>query len=164
MNGAHLHLILNHVPVIGLGLSMVVLATGMLRRSDEIVRAGALLLVLIALITIPVYLTGEPAEDVLHDMAAVNDDLIHAHEDVAVWAMILIEVLGAGALVGLAFFRREDALPGWFAPSLLALALVSMALVGWTSYLGGEIMHPEARPGFDVQASDHAEEGAEEEH
>lgn len=161
MNGAHLHLVINHVPVIGLGLSVVVLALGILRRSDDVTRAGAILLVLIALITIPVYLTGEPAEEIVEGLPGASDQLIHSHEDVAVWAMILIEVLGAAALAGLLVFRQKDAMPGWFAPSLLAFALAAAALVGWASYLGGEIMHQEARPGFQVQASDNAEEGDE---
>jgi uncharacterized membrane protein len=155
MNPAHLHLMINHFPVIGLIIASAILAVALLRRSDEMTRIGAVLLVFVALITIPVYLTGEPAEHIVEDLPGASEDILHAHEDVAVYAMILIEILGAAALAGLVVFRRALTLPRWFAPGLFVLSIVAMSLVGWTSSIGGQIMHPEARPDFVVEESEH---------
>ena len=154
MNGAHLHLMINHFPVISLVISSAILAVALLRRSDEMTRIGAVLLVFVALITIPVYLTGEPAHEIVEHLPGASEDMLHAHEDVAVYAMILIEILGAAALIGLVAFRRALTLPSWFAPGLFVLSIVAMAVVGWTSSIGGQIMHPEARPGFEQVESD----------
>ncbi len=154
MNGAHLHLMINHFPVIGLIISSAILAVALLRRSDEITRVGAVLLVFVALITIPVYITGEPAHEIVEHLPGASEDMLHAHEDVAVYAMILIEILGAAALIGLVAFRNKPVLPRWFAPSLFVLGLAAAALVGWTSSIGGQIMHPEARPDFVVEETE----------
>ena len=150
MNAAHFHMMINHFPVIGLVIGTAVLASAMIRRSEELARVGAILLVFLALITIPVYLTGEPAEQIVEHLPGASEDLVHAHEDVAVYAMILIEIIGAAALVGLVAFRNKGTLPQWFAPGLFVLSLAAVALVGWTSYVGGQIMHPEARPNFEA--------------
>ena len=154
MNPAHLHLMINHFPVIGLIISSAILAVALLRRSDEITRVGAVLLVFVALITIPVYLTGEPAHEIVEHLPGASEDILHAHEDVAVYAMILIEILGAAALAGLVAFRRALTLPSWFAPGFFVLSIVAVALVGWTSSIGGQIMHPEARPDFVVEETE----------
>ena len=150
MNPAHFHLMINHFPVIGLVIGAAVLCAAMLRRSEELARVGAILLIFVALITIPVYLTGEPAEEIVEHLPGASEDLLHAHEDVAIYAMILIEIIGAAALIGLVAFRNKSALPQWFAPGLFVLSLVAVVLVGWTSYVGGQIMHPEARPNFEA--------------
>jgi len=150
MNAAHFHLMINHFPVIGLVIGAAVLGAAMLRRSEELARVGAILLVFVALVTIPVYLTGEPAEEIVEHLPGASEQLLHSHEDVAVYAMILIELIGAAALVGLVAYRNKSALPQWFVPGLFVLSLVAVALVGWTSYVGGQIMHPEARPSFEA--------------
>ncbi len=150
MNPAHFHLMINHFPVIGLVIGTAVLASAMIQRSEELARVGAILLVFLALITIPVYLTGEPAEEIVEHLPGASEDLLHAHEDVALYAMILIEIIGAAALAGLVAFRNKGTLPQLFAPGLFVLSLVAVVLVGWTSYVGGQIMHPEARPNFEA--------------
>ena len=151
MNGAHLHLMINHVPVIGLFCCLGLLLAGQWRKNPELVTAGLVALVLVALISIPVYLSGEPAEEIVEELG-VSHDLIHAHEDGAIWAFIGLEVLGALALVGLVAFRAPKQLPQWFVPALLALALLTTIWVGWVSALGGRIVHPESRPDFSLEA------------
>lgn len=144
MSLAHLHLVLNHVPAVGVlvvGL-IVVMAAG--RRTPQLERVALGLLVVFALLTIPVYLTGESAEEVAERLPGVAEAMIDRHEDAAQAALIAVEVLGAAALVGLALFRRR-LLPRAFVLALGALIVVTTALFGWTGYLGGQIRHPEIR-------------------
>lgn len=148
MNGAHLHLILNHFPVMGLAIATAILAAASIRHSEELARVGVILLVVIAIVSIPVYLTGEPAEEILHDMAGVSDDLIHSHEDAGKIAFFLLEFLGVAALAGLVAFRARDSMPRWFPPIMLVMSLIAVSWVGWTSHLGGLINHPETRRDF----------------
>ena len=51
MSWAHLHLALNHVPVIGLPIVLLLLAWAMVRRSPELTKASLGLLVLLAIVT-----------------------------------------------------------------------------------------------------------------
>ena len=63
MNATHLHLMLNHIPVIGTGFALLLLLVALAKRSDEWKKVSLWFFVLIALLTVPAYVTGEPAED-----------------------------------------------------------------------------------------------------
>lgn len=152
MNGAHLHLVLNHFPVIGLVFCLAMLAAGILRKSEELTRTGMVFLIAVAVIAIPVYLTGEPAHEIVEGLAGVSEDVMHSHEDAGLLALITTEVIGAFALLGLLMYRRPRSLPRWLPSALLVLVIALTGWVGWTSYLGGQINHPEARPDFVVPA------------
>ena len=62
MDQAHLHLILNHFPILGPLFGTVLLLIGTLKNNKVIQKAGLMSIAVIALITIPAYFTGEAAE------------------------------------------------------------------------------------------------------
>ncbi len=143
MNFAHLHLLLNHLPVVGVAFAFLVLAWGIYRKNEEVIRTALLLFVLVALITIPTFLTGDPARDFLQGMG-VPRSAARRHDDAAGVTLTVMEVLGGIALLGLIFFRDRERMPRWFLRVTLALALVAAASALWTANLGGQIRHPEA--------------------
>ena len=61
MNAAYTHIVLNHIPVIGMIVGFFLLVIGLLARRDLLVKASLVMFVVFALFTIPVYLSGEPA-------------------------------------------------------------------------------------------------------
>ncbi|MFQ5747456.1 MAG: hypothetical protein ACE5HF_09610 [Gemmatimonadota bacterium] len=144
MNGAHLHLILNHVPVIGSIGCLLLLGIARARNSEELTRIGLWLLVLVAAFGIVVYLTGEAAEEIVEDLAGISKDLIEEHEEMALLATIVLGLVGAGAL-GLLFRFRNAELPGWTGTAAFLLAFVPAALMAATANRGGRIHHPEIR-------------------
>ena len=144
MSGVYIHLILNHVPVIGILAMLPVLAWGIWRRSEEVARVGLAMLFVLAVVTVVVYLTGEPAEEAVEGLAAVSESLIERHEEAALLATVAFAVAGALALAALIRFRRRP-LPLGVARGLLVVALVPAAVVAWTANLGGEIRHTEIR-------------------
>lgn len=147
MNGAHLHLLVNHVPVLGLFFGLALLVAALWRRSTELTRTSLVIFVLTAVAAIVVYLTGEPAEDSVEGLADVTKTMIGRHESAALAATIGVGVLGGFALLGLAGFRRLAAIPRWFTSSSLVLAIVTAGMMGWTANLGGQIRHTEIRAG-----------------
>lgn len=80
MNGAHLHLMINHFPVVGLLFGLVMLVVAQLRRNSDLARTGLVALVIIAIITIPAYLTGEPAHDVVQHLTGISEEVLERHE------------------------------------------------------------------------------------
>jgi hypothetical protein len=142
----HLHLMLNHIPVLGTIAAALVLGWGLLRRSTEIRRLGLVATVVVALFSIPVYLTGEPAEDRLRDLdPSVDRHLIHDHEEKAEVGFIAVLLTGAVALGALWFGRRPDA--SRTLPAIVCAGLVvSFGLFAIAALDGGEIRHPELRP------------------
>jgi hypothetical protein len=151
MNGAHLHLILNHIPVFGLLFGLIILAVAQVRQNRDLARTGMVTLVVIAITTIPVYLTGEPAEEIIEHMPGFSEEILARHQWAALIAIVLTEIVGIVALAGLVIYRPPRVLPGWFQPTLLFLCLIAVGWVGWTSSVGGQISHEEARPGFQVE-------------
>ena len=154
MDLLYIHLLLNHVPVIGGVGAALILAVGMLRRSREITVIGLVALIVVALFAIPVYLTGEPAEERAEKLPGVTKSLIETHEEAAEIAFIAMEIAGAVALLTLIMWRlrREPFTPGTVVA--LIAAVVATALIARAAAAGGEIRHTEIRPGTAVPAAE----------
>jgi hypothetical protein len=147
MNGAHLHLLINHIPVLGTFFGLVLLALAAWRRSDELRKAALGTFVIAALAAVATYLTGEPAEDVVKGLSGVAGGLIERHEEAAGMALGGDIALGVVALGGLIWFRGSRPIKNWFSALSLAGAILVTGLMAWTANLGGQIRHTEIRSG-----------------
>lgn len=146
MNAAHLHLLLNHVPVIGaVGILLLAFAAWM-RKSSELLRTTLVFAAGNAAVALVVYLTGDGAEDLVRHLPDVSRAMIERHEDAALVATIAAGALGLAALAALVVYRTR-ALPTWFARAMLLAALVPVGFMAWAANLGGQIRHTEIRPG-----------------
>ena len=146
MTAAHLHLVLNHAPLFGILFASIGLAWALLRKNESVARASLVLLVLAGILVLPVYLSGENAEDLVEEQVGVSHDAIEAHEDAALGAAIATGVVGFVALFVLIGFRKR-ALPRSATALVLALAIGAGAWIGYVANLGGKINHPEIRGG-----------------
>lgn len=146
MTWAHLHLVLNHVPVVGLPIALLLLAVALLRRSTELAKTSLALLALVAAVTIVVQLTGESAEELVEHLPGVSESLVEHHEEAALMATIGMSVLGLVALVVLVRFRAAATIPSWIGGGILLLGILVGGFMGWTANLGGQIRHTEIRP------------------
>lgn len=147
MNLAHLHLILNHIPVVGVPLTLLILLWGELRKDAAVIRLGWLLLVVLAVITIPAFLTGEPAEEIVEHLPGVEKGLINTHEDHATLALIVTLAGGLFSLLALVFSSTRPLLHRFLRVTILVAALFSTAALLWTANAGGKIRHTEIRSG-----------------
>ena len=142
MNAAHIHLMMTHLPIVGTFAGLGLLAFGLARKSQELKKAALGIFVFAALLAIPVYLTGEPAEDVVEKIARVSHASIERHEEAAVTAFTTLLALGAMAMFGLVW-RRKQAIPSWFITIALAGSIVAAGMMAWTANLGGKVRHTE---------------------
>lgn len=145
MNATHFHLLLNHLPVLGIAFGLGLLIFGLWRRSTELKKTALGVFVLVALATVPVYLTGEPAEDGVETLPGVSKPFMEQHEEATSTGFIAAGVLGVGSLTGLIWFRRGRVLPIWYGFATLGAALIVGALMAWVANLGGQIRHTEIR-------------------
>jgi hypothetical protein len=145
MNWAHVHLMINHFPVVGVFGAGALLVYSLARKSEEIKRVSFGLFVLLALITLAVFFTGQAAQDTVKKLPGVTEASIDRHEEMAEYALVFIETLGLAALAGLLFLRATGAVPKWIVVIVLLLSLVAAAVVGVTANLGGRIRHTEIR-------------------
>lgn len=151
MNGAHLHLILNHVPVVGVPIALFAILYARWSKNDRMLRAAYGFLIGVALITLPVFWTGEPAEHVVEHVAGVSEALIESHEEAAEFALVVTMMSAGFALVGFFASRLEARLPNYravlrFVPVLTLIVLtVNTGALGYAANLGGMIRHSEIR-------------------
>lgn len=141
MSAAQLHLALNHFPVVGIILATVLLAAAHLRKSVELTRATLVMLVLLSVVTIPVYMSGEPAEEIVEHLAGTSEPAIHEHEEAAEKALLGAVLLGVFAFI---LLMRRNTSPRVTA-ALLTVAVIVCGLMAWTAHRGGMIRHAELR-------------------
>ena len=155
MSLLHLHLLLNHVPVIGTIIALGPLAFALLRGDDRVGRASLGLLAVLAAVAVVTYFTGEPAEEAVEHLAGIPEPLIERHEEAALLATIALGVVGAAAAGWLLLFRRRP-LRRPVMLGLLVAALVPAGAMAYTANLGGQIRHSEIRAGATAAAGDEA--------
>ena len=145
MNWAHVHFMINHFPEVGIFGVTALLIYSLAGKSEEVKRVCFGLFVLLALITLAVFFTGQAAQDTVKKLPSVTEASIGRHEEMAALALVLMETLGLAALAGLLFLRVAGAIPKWIVVIVLLLSLVTAAAIGFTANLGGQIRHTEVR-------------------
>ena len=153
MNLAHLHLILNHVPTVGSAAALGLLILGYARRNDHLKHVGLELLFVIAVLTLPVYVSGVAAHRELKEVKEVSDDAIRVHQDAALIGFGVMELAGFAAWLALWQWRRRGAAAPGFVPVAMALLIASLAVMGAAANIGGEIRHPEIRAAGEAAAA-----------
>lgn len=164
MNMAHLHLILNHLPIFGTLFGLALLAIGLLRNSEELKRIGLIVFILMALAVVPTFLTGEPAEEHVKNLPDVSEAYIETHEAEAKVSLAMTLLLGviSGAALILSIRRARAAV--WMTPAALATAVLVSGSLIYTASLGGQIRHSEIRGGAAVSGGNATDEGERSEH
>ncbi|MBX3294947.1 MAG: hypothetical protein KF762_04490 [Acidobacteria bacterium] len=147
MDSAHLHLMLNHFPLFALVIGVPIVLYGAIRNSQAMVNTGLIIFLAAAVVAVPTYLTGEPAEDIVENLPGVSEAFIESHEDAAKIALGFAVVTGIASAVGLAIWFFKPAIQRYAATPALLLAVVTLGLMGWTANLGGQIRHTEIRAG-----------------
>ncbi len=145
MPANHLHLIINHVPVIGSMFAMVVLAVGVLSGKVNVLKIALWSFVAVGLAAAAAYLTGEPAEHAIEGLYGVSETMLEAHEDLAMWALLLAGATGLVAVVGLLRYRLKKSVSSSLLILLIITGILTSAVMGWTALEGGKIRRPELR-------------------
>jgi hypothetical protein len=159
MSAAHLHLALNHIPVLGTLFGTVLLTCGLWRGHETVQNLSLGLLVVVGAVAVAVYWTGEPAEEIVEGVAGVSHDAIEAHERWGGYAVLASIGTGLASLGTLLYGRSRRTLASWTAPLVLVLSLFTTGVMAYTANLGGKIHHPELRANTTaVEAPDEHEE------
>lgn len=149
MNSAHIHLIINHVPVILTIFSLFVLLAGYFKNKQDYRKLAFIGFVIAAIFTIITFYTGDGAEDIVEDIAAFSHDTIENHEHAAETSRLFAILLGLFGLAGI-FYFKSDKVKGFkvFIIITILLALLASAYLIYTGYLGGMIRHTELYSGL----------------
>lgn len=145
MNSAHIHIVLNHFPIIVTFVALMVAAVAIITKQAVIKRLVLGMLVLIAVSGVAAYFTGLAVEKEYFGPGSPSLEQVGRHKASAQVSWIVGLVAGAVGIGGLLMSRRTPEVPNLVtAVSVLALLVCTFFFMK-TSNLGGQIMHPEIR-------------------
>ena len=143
MNAAHVHLVLNHFPVVTFVVASLVALTAAALRNTTVMRTALALIILAGAAGVAAYVSGEPAEEMVEKAQWFNKHVVHEHEEAAEKAFAVGLVAAVLAGVGLAMSFKAHSQQGKFTALAILAALVAASLMAWTAKLGGVIRHDE---------------------
>ena len=137
MNLTHFHLLLNHFPIIGTLISSIIILYGIIKNQYQAKSIGAIIIIIMAIIAIPIFLTGEPAEETVEHLQGISESIIHDHEEAGEQAIWFMEIAGLFSVLSLFFQYKKSVTTNNIFILTFVLTLISFALMARTGYLGG---------------------------
>jgi len=147
LNLAHVHLLLNHFPTVGMIVGLGLFVVAIMTKSDHLKRASLVIFFGIALLSIPTFASGTAAGLALAKTPEVSKAMVDTHETAAFEALGVMELTGALAWLGLWQYRRLSRFPMGTLAAVLITGFVTFGLMGRAASIGGDIRHPEIRDG-----------------
>jgi uncharacterized membrane protein len=152
MNSVQLHLALTHVPVILSFVGLIMLVMAFIIKNSILTKTSYILLAIAGIAVLPVYFTGEGAEETIENLPGVSEAIIERHEELAKQGLIFILAAGLAALAAM-FLSRWKVVARVSKIAILLLAVTSAVFMAQTAHLGGQIRHTEIRNSFAQQNS-----------
>jgi uncharacterized membrane protein len=143
INFAHLHLLLNHIPVIGTIIAVCLFLLSLFGKNDDLKRSSLIIFAGVALLTIPTFVSGVGAQSNIAKQAGVSAALMKRHEGAAMLSFWFMEITGALAIVGLWQSYRSSRPARWNVFAVLLFSIVTVGLMARTGNTGGDIRHSE---------------------
>lgn len=154
MNDAHLHLVVNHFPLIGTILGLGILIAGIILKNNTTKNVAYVLFIVAAIFAAFSMYTGEGAEELVEDMPTVGKKIIHEHEEIAEKLAVALYFLGVICLVGLYANVKKWIRANLVSYLVLTIGLVAVFLAQQVGTTGGEVRHTEIRPNANTTAGE----------
>src|SRR4029077_5526894 len=142
MNFVHIHLLLNHFPVIGSIIGFGLFLISLAGKNEALRRGSLIVFTTMALIAIPTFVSGKGAQLMIKDKPGISDAFMQRHEGAAMLALWFLEATGAFALAGLWQIHHRSRMARLNLPAVLIFSLLAVGLMIRTGNTGGEIGHP----------------------
>ena len=145
MSGAHFHLLVNHFPIVGTILGMLILIAGIIVKNITVKQTGLGTLIFAALSLSVALFTGDPAGDAVKGLPGVMESMIDHHENIAyssLWVLVPM-----GLLAALAFYSlwKNERSGNSLVFITFFVSLIAIGMMSWVGLTGGEIRHTEIR-------------------
>jgi uncharacterized membrane protein len=149
----HIHLLLNHFPIIGTIIGVCLFLIALIGKSEDLQRASLVIFLGMSLVALPTFMTGNAAQDAIKYLPGVSLSLLAAHQNAALLALVFMEITGAAAWFGLWEYRRNSKLGSVTLGVVLILSLITIGTMGNAGNLGGKIRHEEIMHESEIAAT-----------
>ncbi len=144
MNNAHLHLVFNHFPIIGLFFGIGISAFGILKKQIILANTAYVIFIFCLLMAQAAMITGEGAEEIVEELG-ISHAVIHEHEEKAETFVKVLYALGVFSVFGLVANAKKHTKATLVSYVVLVLAIGAAVLAQSVGTSGGEIRHTEIR-------------------
>lgn len=146
ISAAQVHLGLNHLPVFAALFALAALTFAVVSGRAAARSLGLGLVAFAAVSALPVFFSGEGAEEIVEHRPGVSEARIERHEEAAAAALYVLLAAGGLAAAGLVIGRmRPDARARTVTGLTFLLTLVAAGMMLRVAHLGGQIRHDEIR-------------------
>lgn len=145
MNDAHLHMVVNHFPIIGTIFGLGILITGMILKNNSVKMVAYVLFIIAAVFAAFSMGTGEGAEELVEDMPGIGKQIIHEHKEWAEKLALVLYAIGALSLFSIFFRIKKLVFEKYTSIAIVIIAVVGIFLAKQVGTSGGEIRHTEIR-------------------
>ncbi len=156
LSPTHLHLALNHIPIIGLMVATFPIVIGIVAQCRTTIATGLIATLLCAAAMPAVMKTGGGAAHAFDDgtakppLDAAGQSALDIHATRAETTTPVIYASALLALLALLTLIKLPKVATWLAFAVLLGNTVSILLAIWTADAGGHIRHLELRPQSDI--------------
>jgi uncharacterized membrane protein len=154
MNFAHLHLLLNHFPVLGTMMGLGLFLLSFIGKNADLRRASLIIFAAMALLAIPTFLSGYGAQSMIQNAPGVSKDLIARHEGSAMLSIWFMFLTGALAMTGIWQTHQIGRVKTWTLAAILVVSFLTVGLMARTGNTGGDIRHTEIWAGEPAPTTD----------
>jgi len=145
MNEAHLHMVVNHFPIIGVIFGTGILAVGIVLKNKSVQNTAFIVLVIAAVFGFASMATGEGAEEIVEDLPNVGKKIIHEHEELAEKFVLFLYATGLLALISLYLNIKNNTKVKFLILATLGASILTCVFAKSVGTSGGEIRHTEIR-------------------
>ncbi|WP_338644584.1 DUF2231 domain-containing protein [Flavobacterium sp. KS-LB2] len=145
MNDAHLHMVVNHFPIIGTIFGLGILIAGIVLKNKSIQNTAYVLFVIAAVFGFFSMSTGEGAEEMVEDFPGIGKAIIHEHEEIAEKLAIVLYLLSGISILGLILNVQRHSKAKFISFVAVVVAVLGVYLATLVGTSGGEIRHTEIR-------------------
>lgn len=145
MNDAHLHMVVNHFPIIGTILGIGILISSIVLKNKSVQNVAYVILIISTIFGAMSMDTGEGAEEIAENLPDVTHQIIHEHEEVAENLILLLYAMGLNSILGLYFNFKNNQRARFISFLVLIIGVISIYFAVRTGTTGGEIRHTEIR-------------------
>lgn len=145
MESSRLHLLVDHLPITGVIIGLLVLIVGLALRRDEVKITSLGIFIFSALTSLFALYTGENAEKAVKEDGNFSETLIHMHEEYSTYFLLALLVLGVISIITYIVHLKKLKAAIYMYIVVLATAIGATYIGHIVSTSGRQIHHPEIR-------------------
>jgi uncharacterized membrane protein len=157
MNAAHLHLLVNHLPIVGLLIAFFTFLFGVIFKNSTVKRTALCICILCSTSVFLANASGEEAEEQVEEIVGIDHRTIHEHEEAAEPLMPVAILTILASAVSLWSDLKQKSFTTKVQLFTFILMLAGVIISARAGYTGGMIRHPEAYNTAQTEHHEHNE-------